>query len=155
MTLKAWFTRLFSPKIVFAHCDIPCGIYDPHGAQISVLTVLRMMDLMGGSQDTHDIVRYTTVKEQHAEMCKNEVRVIYGDYFKDEHLDKYPELHVLNHEIMTLASTARQGKDRKIAEELLDKVNRMAEIFWETKGMKFKRVEAPYSVSDQIVVPEL
>ena len=155
MIFKASLKRFFTPKIVFAHCDIPCGIYDPHEAQVAALTVMRMIDLMDESEDMHDITRYILVKEQHAEKCKHEIRVIFGDYFKDEHIEKHPDLYELNHKVMQLASKVRQGKDRGVAKELLEAVNRIAEIFWESKGVKIKKVNAPYSVQDEIVVPEL
>lgn len=138
-------------KTVYAHCDIPCGIYDPHEAIVGAATVLRMMDLIADSKDSHDVARYTAVKERHAEKCKHEVRVIWGDYFKEEH----PSVEKLVHEIMQWASKARQGVDRRDGEELLDRVNQFAEIFWDTKGVKTKKVAAPYSVEDEIVIPIL
>jgi len=149
------------PQIVYAHCDIPCGIYDPHHAQVAALTVIRMMDLINESGDasgtipTHNVARYTAVKEEHAELCKNEVRVIWGDYLKEEHFAKYPELNEVTHSVMQLASKTRQGIDRIVAVELLGAVNRFSEIFWETKGVKTKRVPAPYEPREEIVYPIL
>ena len=155
MRFKEVLKKIFEPTVVYAHCDIPCGIYDPNTAQIAALTVIRMMDLLQESKDSHDIIRYVDAKEDHAEKCKHEMRVIYGDYFQKEHFEKYPDLHDLNHQVMQLASKAKQGRDRKVAEELLETINRIAEIFWETKDMKTKRVESPYSVKEEIVLPEL
>lgn len=143
------------PQIVYAHCDIPCGIYDPHTAQLAVLTIVRMMDLIGASQSPHDIARYTAVKEEHAEKCKHEVRVIWGDYFRDEHLQKHPELHSLVYQIMQAASKTRQTSDRAAAAELLELVNKFAEIFWETKGIQTKRVKSPQKIEEEIVYPVL
>lgn len=145
--------KLFSLRRVYAHCDIPCGIYDPHSAQIAALTVLRMLELLNDSKDTHDISRYTVVKEEHAEKCKNEVRIIWGDFFKEEDLNS--ELNALVHRIMELASKAKQGKAIKQGEELVEAVNQFAEIFWSKKGVKTKRVAAPYKVEAQITIPEL
>ena len=151
-------------KIAYAHCDYPCGIYDPHHAQIGALTVIRMMDLMRELEDGHkdhdvefrnSMMRAIMIKEEHAELVKREVRVIWGDYFKAEHLAKYPELHELAHEIMQLASKTRQTADRGQAMKLLDKINRFAEIFWETKGRKTKLVTAPYKPEEKIIVPVL
>ena len=143
------------PQIVYAHCDIPCGIYDPHRALVSVLTVIRMIDLITDGDGEHDISRYTTVKDEHAEICKQETRIIWGDYFKKPHIEKYPELHELTHKIMQLASMARQDANRKTATELLKAVNRFAEIFWKTKGVETKRVKSPYEPSEEIVYPLL
>lgn len=145
----------FPAQVVYAHCDIPCGIYDPHQMQIGVLTVIRMLDIMAEAHGEHDIARLVIVKEEHAEIVKREVRVIWGDYFKAEHVEKYPELHSLTHEIMQLASKVRQTVVRTEAEKLLDKVNRFAEIFWETKGKKTRRVKAPYKPEEEVVVPIL
>jgi nickel superoxide dismutase len=156
--------RLVGFKRAEAHCDIPCGIYDPHQAQVAALTVIRMLDLMAdltNAQKTptleyhNSISRQIAVKEEHAELVKREVRVIWGDYLKQEHLDKYPELPGLVHKIMQLGSKCRQGVSRETAMELLAAVNRFAEIFWETKGIATKRVKAPYKPGEEIVYPVL
>ena len=147
-----------------AHCDIPCGIYDPHQAQVAALTVIRMLDLMADltnaqktpTLDYHNsISRQIAVKEEHAELVKREVRVIWGDYLKQEHLDKYPELPGLVHKIMQLGSKARQGASRELAMDLLTSVNRFAEIYWETKGIATKKVKAPYTPGEEIALPVL
>lgn len=147
-----------------AHCDIPCGIYDPHQAQVAALTVIRMIDLMeekaAGHKESNvefinSIARHIAVKEEHAELCKREVRVIWGDYLKKEHLDKYPELNALVHSIMQLGSKCRQSASREAALQLLEAVNRFAEIYWETKGVATKRVKAPYKPGEEITYPIL
>jgi nickel superoxide dismutase len=156
--------RLFKFEEASAHCDIPCGIYDPHQAQIAALTVIRMIDLMNDMKQAHgpdspdyqnNMPRYVMVKEEHAEMVKREIRVIYGDYIKKEQLDKFPELPALVHQIMQLGSKARQTANRDTAMELLTAVNRFAEIFWETKSIQTKRVKAPYKPGEEIVYPIL
>lgn len=144
--------KIYPAQVVYAHCDIPCGIYDPHQAQIGALTVIRMIDLMAQAQG-QDLTRYILVKEEHAELVKREVRIIWGDYFKQEHFQKHPDLMGLAHQIMQEASKARQTTKRQAALELLQNVNRLAEIFWETKGVKTKRVKAPYKPEEEIVVP--
>lgn len=147
-----------------AHCDIPCGIYDPHLAQLSALTVVRMVDLMAeldkapkaNNLEYHNSMsRYIAVKEEHAEQCKREVRVIWGDYIKQEHLDKHPGLPALVHRILQLGSKARQTASRETAMELLAAVNQFAEIFWETKGVATKRAKAPYKPGEEVVYPVL
>jgi len=152
-------------KSVDAHCDIPCGIYDPHQAQIGALTVIRMIDLinhhvneaekMGRGEFYNSVARYIAVKEEHAELTKHEIRVIWGDFMKETHTEQYPQLPGLVHKIMALGSKARQTIDRETALALLNAVNEFAEIFWGIKGIKTKRVKSPYSVSEEIVVPEL
>jgi nickel superoxide dismutase len=147
-----------------AHCDVPCGIYDPHLAQVAALTVIRMDDLMADLSATHkehelefqnSMARYIAVKEEHAELCKREIRVIFGDYLKKEHVDKYPELPELVHKIFQAGSKARQTAGRDNALQLLALVNRFAEIFWETKGIATKKVKAPYKPGEEITFPVL
>jgi nickel superoxide dismutase len=158
--------RLFTAQPVHAHCDIPCGIYDPSVAQIAALTVVRMNQLIEGLQDpgangskadrdkyAHQITRYTNVKEEHAETLKREVRIIWGDYFKPEHLEKYPDLHTLVWNIMKLASKARQNVDPQAANDLLAETQRFAEIFWESKGATTRRQPSLQAVGGESVVP--
>jgi nickel superoxide dismutase len=156
--------RAVGIKAAKAHCDIPCGIYDPITAQISALTVIRMIDLMHNlvkerpEQDVefyNSMSRYVAVKEQHAEDCKAEIRVIWGDYIKPVHVEKYPELHDLVHKIMQLGSKCRQTANRETAVQFLDAVNQFAEIFWETKGKATKRAKAPYAPAEEVVYPVL
>jgi len=162
-------TLLFLDKIfhferVSAHCDIPCGIYDPHLAQLSALTVIRMIDLMNDLSGTekkdnleyhNSMSRYIAVKEEHAELCKREVRVIWGDYFKQEQIDKFPEVPGLVHKIMQLGSKCRQTAGRETAMELLKAVNRFAEIYWETRGISTRLVKAPYKPGEEVIYPLL
>jgi nickel superoxide dismutase len=85
----------------------------------------------------HSLARYIAVKEHHAELCKRELDILWHDYFKPEHLAKYPDLHTLFWNTLKLASRCKQTVDRKAAEDLVAAVDRIAEIFWETKGIKY------------------
>jgi nickel superoxide dismutase len=143
-----------------AHCDVPCGIYDPIVAQINALTVVRMMDLMAalegqGVAFDNAMSRYIAVKEEHAEKAKHEVRVIFGDFIKDAHIEKYPELPGLFHKIMQLGSKARQTADREAGVAFVGAVNRFAEIFWAVKGVATKKAKAPYAPALEMVYPDL
>jgi nickel superoxide dismutase len=147
-----------------AHCDIPCGIYDPIVAQISALTVVRMIDLMTDFESktadrnkeyVNSMARYIAVKEEHAERAKREIRVIWGDYFKAQHVEKYPNAHTLVHKIMQLGSKVRQTTDRDQALQLVDAINEFAQMFWETKGITTKRAKAPYAPALEMVYPNL
>ena len=147
-----------------AHCDVPCGIYDPIVAQINALTVVRMVDLMRelaekdpekGPEFYNSMSRYVAVKEEHAEKAKQEIRVIWGDYIKPQHLEKHPELHELVHNIMQLGSGSRQNAERTTAVEFVEAINQFAEIFWETKGTATKRAKAPYAPALEMVYPDL
>lgn len=150
---------------VQAHCDIPCGIYDPHHAQIGALTVIRMVDLIDNAVKEHgsietaefnnSMARFIAVKEEHAELTKHEIRIIWGDFIKESHLDQYPQLNGLVHKIMVLGSKSRQTVNRETAVALLEAVNEFAEIFWQIKDIQTKRVKAPYSVTEEMVLPIL
>ena len=154
------------PRPVYAHCDIPCGIYDPHEAQIAALTVIRMDQLIGElahppadarpeerSLFLSKLSRYTAVKEQHAEKVKHEVRVIWGDYFTPDHVKQFPQAHDLVFRILKQASKARQGTNLADAQELLKLVQEFAELFWQTKGAKTRRQPSLQKVGGELVVP--
>jgi nickel superoxide dismutase len=147
-----------------AHCDVPCGIYDPIVAQISALTVVRMIDLMtakdaeGGDKGLayhNSMSRYVLVKEEHAEKVKAEIRVIWGDFIKQPQLDQFPELHGLVHKIMLLGSKARQTVDREAAVQLVEAVNQFAEIFWKVKGVATHTAKYPMAPNLELVYPSL
>jgi nickel superoxide dismutase len=156
--------KTFGIEKAKAHCDIPCGIYDPITAQIAALTVVRMIDLMtdlenkGGDKNKeyfNTFSRYVNIKEEHAEKAKAEIRVIWGDYLKAQHLEKYPDTHNLVHKIMQMGSKARQTADRETAVLFVEAINEFAQIFWETKGIATKRAKAPYAPALELVYPAL
>ena len=148
---------------VSAHCDIPCKIYDPIISQIAVLTMIRLVDLIeeikkNGTlsvDESANLSRLIAQKEEHGHKVKDEIRIIWGDYIKKPQLDKYPELHDLTHSIMLLSSKAKQNIDRTATIELLEKVNRFAEIFWDSKNIKTFRAICPYPPEQEIVYPDL
>ena len=149
---------IFKIETVHAHCDVPCGIYDPHLAQVSAFTVLRMVNLINqldksAADYTHKYARYTAVKEEHAEQVKHEVRVIWGDFVKPEHKEKHKDLDGLVFNIMKKGSAARQGIDEAAAKSLVDDVNKFAEVFWNLKGVKTHKIKAPYPTGGEMVVP--
>jgi nickel superoxide dismutase len=135
------FRRLLQPNTVaYAHCDIPCGIYDPTPAKIAADTVAKMVEkinaLPAGAADTatrNSIVRMVTVKEQHAEICKKELQVLWSDYFKPEHLQKYPNLHDMFWKALKLASKNKQNVDAQAATDLQTAVKEISDMFWATK----------------------
>jgi nickel superoxide dismutase len=132
---------LLAPKVeVHAHCDIPCGIYDPAGAVTAARTVARMVELIGqieqGSTalaDRNKFIRCVTVKEQHAELVKHEVQVIWSDYFKPEHLAANPDLHTKVWNLLKLAGKNKQSIDAEAAAQLEAAVKEFSDIFWATK----------------------
>jgi nickel superoxide dismutase len=134
-------TDFIAPKtVVYAHCDIPCGIYDPAGAQQAARTVARMVELIGQIDttsmaigDRNKLIRCIAIKEQHAELVKHEVQVIWSDYFKPEHLAANPDLHTKVWNILKLAGKNKQNVDAEAAAQLEAAVKEFGEIFWATK----------------------
>jgi nickel superoxide dismutase len=151
----------FNFSTVSAHCDIPCKIYDPITAQLAVLTMIRMVDLLNelnekeqlSLSDHAQLYRLVDQKESHGKQVKEEIRVIWGDFIKAPQLEKFPELHTLVHSIMLTASSAKQNIDKDVTLALLNKVNRFAEIFWQCKGIETYTAVCPYPPEQAIVYP--
>lgn len=123
-------------QLVYAHCDIPCGIYDPHNAQLAAKTVLTMVQKINqlpkedpSVEDRNNFVRMVHVKEEHAELCKREVLILWTDYFKAEHLEKFPDLHHLIWKTTKLCSENKRHVDEAKAEELIKCADEIANIF--------------------------
>ena len=158
------FETVGNVSLVSAHCDIPCKIYDPSTSLIAALSVVRLMDIIAETaskdaeqtiEDQNTIARSIFRKEEEAEKVKHEVRIIWGDYFKTPQLEAFPEIHELTHKIMMKASACKQGTKRSDGEELLDLVNRFAEIFWATKSVKTEKKTCPYPPELPTVYPVL
>ena len=143
--------RVFPAQIAYAHCDIPCGIYDPVSAKIAAQTVLKMVARIkalavpapDAGQEAiatyvNTVGRYVTVKEQHAELCKKELDILWHDYFRPDHVEKYPDLHETVWQANKLASRNKQNVDEAAARELVSSVDKVAEIFWATKNVTYK-----------------
>jgi nickel superoxide dismutase len=132
-------TRWLAPSTtVHAHCDVPCGIYDPHEAEIAARTVARTVELINGlegddTESRNKFARCVAVKEAHAEKVKHEVQVIWSDYFKPEHLDANPDLHDKVWKLLKLAGKNKQSVDATAAAQLEASVKEFSEIFWATK----------------------
>ncbi len=141
----------FPYGVAHAHCDIPCGIYDPNGAQLAAHTVLRMTQLLSEKTETHDIARITHVKEEHGEAIEEELGTLENDYFKPEHFEQFPELKGLLSDSVKLSIEARQHIDIQKAEELLEKVLQISEIFYKTKNVTPVRVSSVYPTKREIV----
>jgi nickel superoxide dismutase len=155
--------RAKSFKTASAHCDIPCKIYDPSTAQIAVLTMIRLVDLIEELDakadktisDQAQLTRLVNEKEAHGLAVKEEVRVIWGDYIKQPQLEKFPQLHGLVHNIMLQASKAKQHVSRDETVKLLSLVNEFADIFWQTKDVETFTATCPYPPSEKVVYPKL
>tara|TARA_B100000945_G_scaffold175523_1_gene140776 strand:- start:3010 stop:3468 length:459 start_codon:yes stop_codon:yes gene_type:complete len=143
-----------------AHCDIPCAIYDPYTAQFAALSIVRILDLIeeidensSSKADLAKLVRLISQKEEHAAEVKEAIRVIWGDYFKQPQIEKFPEIHDLTHTIMMTASKCKQELNRNNGISLLEKVNRFAEIFWATKDVDTKLTQSLNPPNLDIISP--
>jgi nickel superoxide dismutase len=119
-------------KPVYAHCDLPCGVYDPAQAQIEARSVHEIMKKYEGLDDQNK-TRAIFIKEERAELVKHHLAVLWADYFKPEHLEKYPELHDMFWKAMKQASECKHHVDEKLSQDLLDQIEAISKIFWETK----------------------
>ena len=126
---------LFRITEVSAHCDLPCGVYDPAQARIEAESVKMICQKVAGNDDPDFRVRATIIKEQRSELVKHHLWVLWTDYFKPPHFEKYPNLHTLFNEATKLAgASGTKGEfDESVADQLLAKIEEISTIFWETK----------------------
>jgi nickel superoxide dismutase len=130
-------TRLLEPKATaYAHCDLPCGVYDPAQARIEAESVKAICEKYQQNSDHDYRTRALIIKEQRSELVKHHLWVLWTDYFKPPHFEKYPQLHQLFNEATKLAGAAgtKGSVDPAQADELLAKIDEISKIFWETKG---------------------
>ena len=136
---------------VYAHCDVPCGIYDPHGAAIAAKTVHAMnkkvTDLpapgpnasaLESLEHRNTVIRMVQTKEAHAQICKQELLILWSDYFKPEHLSMFPDLHETFWKAAKLCSYNKQHVDLAKSQELMDAVGRISELFGKAEAAKKK-----------------
>ena len=133
-------------KTAEAHCDGPCGVYDPAQARIEAESVLQLtkkiLDLKrpeGDDAKAHaayqnTLTRYIAIKEERAELVKHHLMVLWTDYFKPAHLEKYPDLHDIFWKAAKAGLSCKQEVSLEHCEELMGYIKRIHEIFWETKG---------------------
>ncbi|MFC0037489.1 superoxide dismutase, Ni [Actinomadura rayongensis] len=120
---------------VSAHCDLPCGVYDPAQARIEAESVKAIIEKYHANEDPAFRTRAIVIKEQRSNLVKEHLWVLWTDYFKPPHFEKYPQLHTLFNEATKLAGAAgtKGGLDVKVADDLLARIAEIDKIFWETK----------------------
>jgi nickel superoxide dismutase len=124
---------LSEPQTIHAHCDLPCGVYDPAQARIEADSVKGCMEKFAGSDDNVFKTRAVTIKEQRAELVKHHLWVLWTDYFKPNHLEAYPQLHDLFWKATKTAGECKKTNDPAVADDLLAQIAEIDRIFWETK----------------------
>ena len=128
-------------RVVHAHCDLPCGVYDPAQARIEAESVQKIQEKYGDAanqkkpSETEDDFksRALLIKEERADLVKHHLWVLWTDYFKPEHLEEHPDLHRLFWEATKLAGESKHSMDINVAQQLLDRIGEIDKIFWETK----------------------
>jgi nickel superoxide dismutase len=133
------FTKFIKP--VYAHCDVPCGIYETDTMRHAADTCLRMIEKIEAlpeshadkSDDHNNFVRMVMTKEKHAQLCKNQIYVLWSDYFKPEHLEKFPDLHTKMWEAAKQCGKVKQSISREEAQKLVEMVAGITNMFEESK----------------------
>ncbi len=146
MNILSQLLSVLPSQPVYAHCDIPCGIYDPKPAQIAAATVAKMVEKVDAlpekdkwtTDDHANFVRYIWTKEEHARKCKEELLILWTDYFKPQHLEMFPNLHDTFWKAAKLCSENKQHVSMESAEKLVMAVNEIADMFEKAKAAAAK-----------------
>ncbi|MEO7837034.1 MAG: superoxide dismutase, Ni [Acidimicrobiales bacterium] len=132
--LLALVDQVRPPLPVHAHCDLPCGVYDPAQARIEAESIKGIIDKYNASDDESFRQRAIQIKEHRADLVKHHLWVLWTDYFKPPHLEQFPNLHELFWNATKAAGAMKQTTDPAAAEKLLASIDEIAQIFWKTKG---------------------
>jgi nickel superoxide dismutase len=129
--LAAW---LSPTRVVHAHCDLPCGVYDPAQARIEAESVQKIIEKYHASEDEVFRQRAIVIKEARAELAKEHLWVLWTDYFKPQHLEQFPNLHDLFWRATKAAGQAKHSVDPADAQTLLDLIGEIDDVFQKTKS---------------------
>ena len=141
MSVSSIARRLLAPSTVArAHCDLPCGVYDPEQARIEAESCYRIIEKYHASDDEVFRQRCVAVKEARAEETKHHIDVLWHDYFKPEHLEKYPDLHDVCWKASKAASKVKQGTDLEAARDLLSLIDQIDGMWKGTGGLEKTRL---------------
>ena len=132
--------RVAPPVEVSAHCDIPCGVYDPEQARIEAESCYKIIEKYQGNADPLFRDRCVLVKEQRAELAKHHLDVLWHDYFKPEHLEQFPDLHDVFWQATKQCSNVKRSLDLADAQKLLDLIDQVDEMWKKTGGPETTRV---------------
>lgn len=130
------FAKLLPIQTAYAHCDLPCGVYDPAQARIEAESILNIMNKYQESKDDVFRTRAIIIKEQRADLVKHHLWVLWTDYFKPEHLEKFPQLHDIFWRATKQAGQTKKSVDPKDGQRLLDMIDEIDSIFKKTKAAK-------------------
>jgi nickel superoxide dismutase len=124
---------LIPAATVYAHCDLPCGVYDPAQARIEAESVLAIMKKMETNHEPDFRTRALIIKEERAELVKRHLWVLWTDYFKPEHLEKHPNIHDLVWRATKQAGECKHHSEPAEGQKLLDLIAELTEVFAATK----------------------
>ena len=134
-------TRWLAPSTtVRAHCDLPCGVYDPEQARIEAESCFRIMEKYQASTDETFRARAIGIKEERADLVKHHLDVLWHDYFKPEHVEKVPNLHELFWSATKQASKVKASVDPAEGRKLLDLIDQVDAAWKATGGLEKTRV---------------
>lgn len=148
MNLLNLISKILPEEKAYAHCDVPCGVYDPASAKIAAKAVVSMIDKINNSSDIDEknpdsvrefhnsMTRYVIVKEQQAEICKKELLILWTDYFKQEHLKMFPDLHDTFWKATKICSEAKRTAKKEVGEELMQSIYKITEMFEKVEKSK-------------------
>ena len=136
-----------------AHCDGPCGVYDPASARVAAEAVQSMTKKMIALEANHStdsgsaayintMSRYAAIKEEEAHKCKEELLVLWTDFFKPQHLESNPNLHNIFWQAAKLCSACKVEVSEVHAQELMDAVEESHHLFWKAKGREVPWIRA-------------
>jgi nickel superoxide dismutase len=141
MSLSSVLTRFLAPRTVArAHCDLPCGVYDPEQARIEAESCYRIVEKYAANGDTAYRTRAVAIKEERAELVKHHLDVLWHDYFKPEHLEKVPNLHDLFWQATKQVSKVKASTELADAKQLLDLIDQIDAAWKATGGLEKTRV---------------
>jgi len=135
---------LFRPsKTAHAHCDLFCGVYDPAQAKIEAMSVLRTAEKYHASDDEVFRARAISIKEERAEETKHHLMVLWADFFTPDHVEQFPQLHDLFWRAIRQAGIAKKSVDPADGQKLVDLIDEISDIFWQTEKAKGMGVYPP------------
>lgn len=132
-----------TPTIAHAHCDLFCGVYDPAQAKIEALSVLKSAQKYQDSDDEVFRARAISIKEERAELAKHHIMVLWADFFTPDHRKQFPELDDLVWQAINQAGNAKKSTDPADGQKLVDLIDQIAAIFWQTDKAKGMGVYPP------------
>lgn len=136
--------KLLKPKhVAHAHCDLFCGVYDPAQAKIEALSCLKIAEKYQDSDDEVFRARCISIKEERAELVKHHLSVLWTDFFTDDHVAQFPQLHDLFFQAGRAASAAKKTMDPAASQKVVDLIDEIAVVFWQTEKAKGMGVYPP------------